>query len=127
MNWNASILRMEGSPEGVVGVLKIREKVIAFTLEHPDHLIPPGIYGCVKYPSEQHGMTYLIQVPGRSGILFHVGNRIKDTTGCVLLGRKVGWIDGERAVLESRNSYYDFRRIMGSAENFTVHVIEVIL
>lgn len=32
----------------------------------------------------------VLDVPGRSGILFHIGNYLQDTQGCILVGMEFG-------------------------------------
>jgi hypothetical protein len=55
---------------------------------HP--CVPPGIYTVGWYPSPRFGreMLSLIDVPGRSGIEIHAGNKASDSLGCLMPGRK---------------------------------------
>lgn len=52
-----------------------------------------------------------IEVPHRSGILFHVGNHSKDTKGCVLLG--LNTIKG--SVTASRVTFHSFVQLVFTA------------
>lgn len=38
---------------------------------------------------------------GRSAILIHVGNRVRDVIGCIAIGKEHGTLGGEPAVLRS--------------------------
>lgn len=40
-------------------------------------------------------------VPARSGIRIHPANLARQLNGCVALGEKLGWMDGQKAVLLS--------------------------
>ena len=85
---------------GTFGELLDGEKHLCFTLEEPwrDNAngiscIPSGLYQVVRHGWEgekvQKPFTWrLLHVPGRSGILIHVGNTLKDTEGCILVGLK---------------------------------------
>lgn len=54
--------------------------------------IPEGIYHCKwieRSASGKYKKVWHVQnVPGRSGILFHVGNYIRHTLGCILPGMR---------------------------------------
>lgn len=92
--------------------------------------IPPGKYiakravnvitgGGLKIPT-----TFRIQgVPNRSGILFHVGNFLRDTNGCICVGRSFG----EKAVLNSRDAFELFLRELAEENEITVVVKELFL
>lgn len=56
-------------------------------MENVDYLIPPGDYfgHVTKSPKFKKEAIY-IDVPKRSGIMFHVGNSPSDSRGCILLG-----------------------------------------
>lgn len=83
------------SPQVVLGVMRVpgAGKPI-YTLERPWHdnktdisCIPPGRYKIVPYSSEKYPDCYEITgVLGRTKILIHPGNFIKDTRGCILPG-----------------------------------------
>ena len=100
-----------------------------YTLENPkrktkvDDRIPAGIYECVPYSGTKYKNVYLVKdIPGREAILLHWGNTELDTTGCILLGNRIGELKGLPAVLESKKCFDRFRKLIG-ANSFTL-VIE---
>lgn len=92
----ARIIRLsESDVDPKIGVFLLRGKVRFMTLEPPiqgrPQCIPVGTYTCRKvYNRKTAGGTVIpetfevMDVPGRSGILFHVGNKLADTLGCIL-------------------------------------------
>lgn len=50
----------------------------------------------------------LQSVVGRSHIVTHVGNTIRDTQGCLLVGMRRGSVLGQMGVLESRKAFEVF-------------------
>lgn len=81
--------------------------------------------------SPKYGQVYEVTgVDGRSYILFHQGNYCGDRNmglrtnvqGCVLLGRKRGKLNGQKAVLSSRPARRRFEMVMG-LEDFELEVI----
>jgi hypothetical protein len=100
-----------------------------YTLENPkratkvDDRIPAGTYTCKPYSGTKYKDVYIVEnVPNRSAILLHWGNTEKDTEGCILLGNRVGEINGQPAVLDSRKCFERFRELIGK-NSFTL-VIE---
>ena len=70
--------------------------------------IPKGSYFCKKtYSKKFKNCISVMNVPGRSAILMHVGNFKKDTLGCILLGNQINinihssepWISGSRITM----------------------------
>lgn len=121
--------------QATIGVLEILDEwgevVVSgrfFTLENPkretskDDRIPAGTYQCVPFSGMKYKNVYhVLNVPNRSHILLHWGNTEKDTEGCILLGNRVGEINGQPAVLDSRNCFKRFRELIGDNE-FTLVV-----
>lgn len=89
------IVRVINGPDVTTGVMLSGGKPIACTLEPPWRFnernvscVPVGIYKCKPAHSPKYGRTWmLMNVPGRSGILFHRGNTVRDTSGCILVGK----------------------------------------
>lgn len=110
-----TLTRISQSEDGTFGILKDEAgNRLCVTCEPPltgNHpCIPKGIYHCIPHNSLAHPNTWELQnVPGRSEILIHTGNTIKDTKGCILVGKSFGWIDSEQAVTES-NATLDMLR-----------------
>jgi len=85
------------SPDSVAGLLKYGENFSqsVWTLECPwannqvfISCIPDGSYPLQAFDSPDHPDCWVITpVPGRTGILIHVGNHVKDTQGCILIGQ----------------------------------------
>lgn len=55
--------------------------------EHDVSCIPPGRYPLVLSDSPRFGrpMPHVQMVPGRSAILVHPGNTVRETRGCILI------------------------------------------
>jgi len=76
----------------------------------PGSCIPQGRYRVVLAPSpkfensanpqdHEHAseMPHLQDIPGRSLIMIHWGNTVKDTEGCILVGQEEGFDEIERS------------------------------
>lgn len=89
------IKRISMSDIGTFGVFLYGTTPLCLTLELPwkenqrnVSCIPDGQYTVSRYTSPRHGACLkLFGVPGRSDILIHSGNTIKDTEGCILIGQ----------------------------------------
>lgn len=76
------------------GVLVDGKRPLCHTLELPWNqnssnisCIPEGVYDVSRSTSVNFGNCFrFASVRGRSGILIHAGNSIKDTRGCILVG-----------------------------------------
>ena len=110
------LIRLEETDAGTFGVLKVNKQVFCVTLEPGDlenaenrSSIPAQQYTCRRVKSPTFGKTYqVLGVPGRSDILFHPGNTISDTAGCILLAQHFGKLYGNRAVLNSGSTFDQF-------------------
>ncbi len=61
---------------------------MGYGLESDLYKIPAGVYSAYGQTSTKFGTNKLyLNVPGRSGILFHGGNSVDDTRGCILTGK----------------------------------------
>ena len=79
--------------------------------------IPKGVYRCEPYSSEKHEGTYkVIDVPNRDDILFHVGNNVDDTKGCICPGMFFGEYKEKPAVLNSKVAFDVLKDIVGSED-----------
>jgi hypothetical protein len=110
---NGRIVRLESALDGALGVLLLDSKIFCFTLE-PDITetkklyIPQGEYLCKRFHGIKWPNTFEIVVAGHTAVLFHAGNVEADTHGCILLGATVGKLKGQRAVLNSGETFNNF-------------------
>lgn len=128
------LIRLENKhASGNFGVLRINKEVYCVTLEPPSmqnksfvSAIPAGQYKCVKVDSPKYGKTYEVKnVPDRSHILFHAGNTSKDTAGCIILAQHYGKLMGNRAILNSGETFHKFLTILYPHQEFILTIIEV--
>ncbi len=77
--------------------------------------IPAGTYKCnymARSASGKYRNVYWIKgVPGRTGILIHNGNTVNHSRGCLIIGKRRGWLAGRRAVLNSKSALVDLSQI----------------
>lgn len=124
------ILRIETSEGGTRGVMRVDGNALCVTLERPwlDNrasvsCIPAGTYKCKRIISPTRGKVFqVLDVPGRTHILIHSGNTIKDTEGCILPGSKFGELQGLPAVLASGVAYALFMQTMHRVDEFTLTI-----
>ena len=74
----------------ILGTLSFCGVPICFTLENAAKAIPAGYYSVVNSRSPKFkrelALIYSAHVPASRGIRIHVGNSLKDSSGCVLVG-----------------------------------------
>ena len=62
--------------------------------------IPTGTYLVKRHNSPKFGQCLKVQdVKGRSDILFHSGNVVNDTLGCILVGLSAGTVDDSNTAM----------------------------
>jgi len=107
------------------GIITFNDKPLCHSLELPwcDNqvglsCIPEGNYQVIKRRSEKFGDVLAIKyVRGRSGVLFHPGNTVEDSRGCILPGLDVYY----EGVLHSKIA---MRRLLEFVPNSCDLVIE---
>ena len=117
---------------GVLGALRIDKELFCATLEPPDvdnkvnvSCIPSGQYLCQAIVSRRHGPTFEVcNVPDRTNVLFHPGNTIEDTAGCICLGKSWGQLGPERAILNSGYTFRNFLARLDSTKEFILTITE---
>ena len=135
---DTDLFRLRRSDQGTEGLL-VAGDFNCRTLELPWRenqqqisCIPPADYKVEIRLSNKYGRIYWVrQVQNRSYILIHSGNYAGDTSkgfkshvmGCILLGKKSGFLGGQVAVLNSRIVVRQFMEDMGY-ESFNLHIKE---
>lgn len=123
---NAKLIRHPTDDGRTFGVLVLDNGATFQTLEHPWRnnernvsCIPAGWYDVRPYKSPSKGMCFKVyDVPGRDDILIHIGNLLKDTLGCILIGL-------ERAgagILHSKAALNEL--FTNAPDGFRLHIIE---
>lgn len=100
-NMNIVVQRERTRDKLVIGTLTVNGQVVGKTYENSLLMIPAGVYtGHMRYVSGHNFVQgpfgtvaqagdFLLEVanvPGRSDILFHGGNKPQQSKGCILLG-----------------------------------------
>lgn len=119
---------------GTFGTMIINSRLFCYTLEPPDLLnavslssIPAQQYICQRYKSDNYPDTFqVMHVPDRTKILFHKGNFLENTEGCILLGAQVGRLmNAARGVLNSGDTFKRFMEVMQGINEFHLTIKEV--
>ena len=118
----AHLVRLEKSTQGMLGVLLFDGVIFCFTLEKDDTFIKVGSYHCQPFHGTKWPNTYEILVKGHTAVLFHAGNIEADTQGCILLGATTGKLKGDRAVLNSGDTFKKFMETLNGTAFFQLYV-----
>lgn len=94
----------------------------AYGLENENFAFPVGRYSVSGKRSEKFGANKIyLDVPGRSGIMFHGGNTKEDTKGCVLVGSTR---NGDQIAGDKSNELYTTVNSAANAGGGVVCVVE---
>lgn len=126
------LIRVGSSSRGTFGVLRYGAVPFVLTLERPwlDNLrgmscIPAGRYVCRKVRSPKFGWTFEVTgVPDRTHILFHKGNTIEDTEGCILLAEEFSGTWDKPMLASSQRGFLEFLRLMDGVLAFDLRVLD---
>ena len=90
--------------------------------QHNVSRIPAGVYPAFRFMSPHIGyeLFQLANVPDRVGIDIHIGNTMKDTAGCILVGEA---LEGD-AITESREAFRLFMGMLTGIDKFTLTVVD---
>lgn len=124
--------RVTQSSEGTFGVLITGGRCIAVTIELPwkgnqkfVSSIPFGQYVCKRVESPKYGNTFqVMDVRGRTGILFHIANTVDDLEGCIGVGTSFGILHDKCAVLMSKDGFETFLYEMKDVAEFDLWITE---
>lgn len=130
--------RMGNSPWGVFGTLTIGEWSCK-TLERPWEgnarnvsCIPSGRYDLNRRPSplisrltqEQYQEAWEVcDVPNRSHILFHPGNRIEHSEGCILVGTDYFVTNNKPGIVSSRKAFDELMAILTQHDQWAISIL----
>jgi len=100
--------------------------------QHNISCIPLGVYECKKV-FNRHTLggldipvTFEItNVPNRSGILIHVGNTVRDTNGCPLIGIGFDTVLGELGITQSRQAFSKFIALTRGVDSFGLKISRI--
>ena len=127
-----ALVRVGQSERGTFGVLRHGQIPFAVTLEEPwldnERLvscIPAGHYVCERVQSPKFGNTFEVtQVPGRSHILFHKGNTLDDTQGCILVAEEFSGTFDHPMIVSSERGFGEFLSLLEGRKNFSLVITD---
>lgn len=129
------LIRVGQSPRGTFGVIRHAQVPFVLTLERPwvnneqnVSCIPAGRYRCRKIRSPKFGNTYEIcDVPNRTHVLFHKGNYLHETEGCILIGEEFNGTWDKPFISSSERGFLEFMRYLDGAPEFDLVIYEPVL
>lgn len=146
---NLTLTRTFQDATRTLGELTVSGEIFA-TIERPwidgpngpggkprESCVPKGIYKLIPHHSANFPNTYALinkalgvyyqpgempagQTWGRSAILMHVANRVRDVIGCIGVGKEQGEIGGEPAVLRSTQAMKEMDKILNRSSHTLV-------
>ena len=130
--------RIKSNSMGTLGLLTIDGVEICQTLELPwvdvelDGIsdknvscIPDGVYFCKRdyYHAKGYEVFEVQNVKGRDQILIHVGNYLRDTKGCILVGLQSGEANGQYCVYKSLPAFNTLMKILKDENEICLEIV----
>lgn len=97
-----TLIRDVKAGDSILGKLYFNGGIVCYTLENAAKAIPCGVYNVQNSNSPKFKrelpLVWNANVPANRGIRIHVGNSVKDSSGCVLvgMGRDVHLLGGSK-------------------------------
>jgi hypothetical protein len=101
-----TLIRDVKGDKAIMGKLYFNGGIVCYTLENAAKAIPCGVYNVQNSNSPKFKrelpLVWNENVPANRGIRLHVGNSVKDSSGCVLVG--MGRDDVKERLTESADA-----------------------
>ena len=85
-----TLIRDVKGDKAILGKLYFNGGFVCYTLENAAKAIPCGLYNVQNSKSPKFKrelpLIWNAKVPAKRGIRIHVGNSVKDSSGCILVG-----------------------------------------
>ena len=123
--------RIANTNDGTFGVLLDEGVPFCLTVERPwldnavgKSCIPDGTYICRRVESPKFGWTFEVtDVEGRTHILFHKGNIMDDSHGCIVVGERFEPFRGRlAAVMSSGDAFEEFMERLCKVQEFELTI-----
>lgn len=130
------IYRIIHRADGTFSIVMVDQYPICLSVERPwlnnqigISCIPTGQYLCRRVNSPKFGWTFEVTgVSGRTEILFHSGNIMDDSHGCIILGESFEpWKTGQLSIASSKVAFGQFMREMEKQDSFKLTIKGVVL
>lgn len=129
-----TLYRLPETPDGMFGILCDEGIPFCLTVERKwlnnqrmVSCIPEGIYISKRVQSPKFGDTFeVINVPGRSRILFHKGNIEDDSHGCIVVGEQYESLRNKTAVIASGKAMVEFLARTHGLDEFELAIRRVV-
>lgn len=126
------LIRVGTSARGTFGVIRHGQVPFVLTLERPweDNkqevsCIPAGRYRCRRIRSPRFGNTFEVcEVPGRMHVLFHAGNTLEDTHGCILVGEEFSGTWDAPMLVSSQRGFGELIKYLDGLPEFDIVIHE---
>lgn len=87
--------------------------------------IPAGRYRCERIRSPKFGWTFEVKnVPNRSHVLFHSGNTLEDTHGCILVGEEFSGTWDKPTLASSQRGFLEFLNLLDGVNAFELNIMD---
>ena len=118
-----TLKRLTCESKGTLGLWYDGNFVLYTTLEPIVPIIPIGSYTCKKRWSNKfkREVFEVINVPNHTDVEIHIGNYIKDTLGCILLGFGLNLFP-EFSVTNSGKAFLDFMNKLSGVNTFKLEI-----
>ncbi len=104
------------SPYATMGEFYIPDLSPIYTLEPPwlDNkpfvsCSPSGTYLMTSVVHDRFGRTWVMDIPERTGMFWHTGNKVKHTKGCILPGLRTS---NDHTIIDSRKAMELMRSVL---------------
>lgn len=138
---NLTLKNTDYLESGVFGELLLEDGThLCYTLQHAydsgngdgsyEPKVPCGTFTCTRGQHQLAHMSHpfetfeVMDVPGHTGILFHVGNFNSDSEGCILLGIYKALNYKPPAVLQSDFAFRSLMDLQKNNDSFALTVIK---
>ncbi len=127
------LIRVAMIEDGTFGVLLDTGVPFCVTVERKwlnnqtgESCIPTGDYDCRRVNSPKFGNTFEVaNVPNRTAILFHKGNLMQDSHGCIIVGEQFEPLNGKTAILASGKAFQEFLQRLEGLNEFRLILAEI--